>query len=115
MKTHRIGTREEWRSARLALLEAEKDLTHRSDELAQRRQELPWVPVTKAYRFETDDKVVIRATSPERQIRAELKPVAADATRVVVVTMRGSEVDRVTSGLVVEAIELRLRAAGYPL
>ena len=55
MNTHKIGTREEWRTARLKLLEAEKDLTHRSDELAQRRQQLPWVPVTKAYRFETDE------------------------------------------------------------
>lgn len=55
MHTHKIGTREEWRTARLALLEAEKDLTHRSDELARRRQELPWVPVTKSYRFETDE------------------------------------------------------------
>jgi predicted dithiol-disulfide oxidoreductase (DUF899 family) len=54
MNTHKIGTREEWRTARLALLEAEKDLTHRSDELAQRRQALPWVAVTKAYRFDTD-------------------------------------------------------------
>src|SRR6185436_14489538 len=55
MNTHKIGTREEWRSARLELLQAEKELTHRSDELARRRQQLPWVPVTKAYRFETDE------------------------------------------------------------
>jgi len=54
MNTHKIGTREEWRAARLELLESEKDLTHRSDELARRRQELPWVPVTRAYRFDTD-------------------------------------------------------------
>ena len=54
MKTHTIGTREEWRTARLALLEAEKDLTRRSDELAQRRQALPWVRLDKAYRFDTD-------------------------------------------------------------
>jgi predicted dithiol-disulfide oxidoreductase (DUF899 family) len=49
-----IGTREEWLTARLALLEAEKDLTRRSDELARRRQELPWVRIDKEYRFETD-------------------------------------------------------------
>jgi len=55
MHTHKIGTREEWRTARLELLKAEKELTHRSDELAQRRQELPWVAVTKSYRFETDE------------------------------------------------------------
>jgi predicted dithiol-disulfide oxidoreductase (DUF899 family) len=40
---------------RLDLLEAEKDLTHRSDEVARRRQELPWVRIEKAYRFETDE------------------------------------------------------------
>ena len=55
MTTHTIGTREEWLAARLALLDAEKDLTRRSDELARRRQELPWVRVDKTYRFETDE------------------------------------------------------------
>ncbi len=55
MTKHRIGTRDEWLRARLELLEAEKDLTRRSDELAQRRQELPWVRVDKEYRFETDE------------------------------------------------------------
>jgi predicted dithiol-disulfide oxidoreductase (DUF899 family) len=52
---HRTGTREEWLAARLELLEAEKEVTRRSDELAQRRQELPWVPIEKEYRFETDE------------------------------------------------------------
>ncbi len=55
MTKHRTGTRDEWLAARLELLEAEKDLTRRSDELARRRQELPWVRIDKAYRFETDD------------------------------------------------------------
>src|SRR5215216_51616 len=55
MTTHKTGTREEWLGARLALLEAEKDLTRRSDELARRRQELPWVRVDKEYPFETDE------------------------------------------------------------
>jgi predicted dithiol-disulfide oxidoreductase (DUF899 family) len=41
MPTHRTATREEWLTERLELLEAEKDLTHRGDELARRRQELP--------------------------------------------------------------------------
>ena len=36
------------------LLEAEKELTRRSDELA-RRQELRWVRIDKEYRFETDE------------------------------------------------------------
>jgi predicted dithiol-disulfide oxidoreductase (DUF899 family) len=55
MTDHKIGTREEWLAARLDLLEAEKQLTRRSDELARRRQELPWVRVDKEYRFETDE------------------------------------------------------------
>jgi predicted dithiol-disulfide oxidoreductase (DUF899 family) len=37
------------------LLDAEKELTRRSDELARRRQELPWVPIEKGYRFETEE------------------------------------------------------------
>jgi predicted dithiol-disulfide oxidoreductase (DUF899 family) len=52
---HSTGTREEWLAARVRLLADEKELTRRSDELARRRQELPWVPVEKEYRFETDD------------------------------------------------------------
>jgi predicted dithiol-disulfide oxidoreductase (DUF899 family) len=54
MTKHAIGTREEWLAARLDLLQAEKELTRKSDELAQRRQELPWVRVDKEYRFDTD-------------------------------------------------------------
>ena len=55
MTDHRTGTREEWLAARLELLEGEKALTRHSDELAQRRQELPWVRIDKDYRFENDD------------------------------------------------------------
>jgi predicted dithiol-disulfide oxidoreductase (DUF899 family) len=54
MTKHLTGTREEWLAARLKLLSDEKELTHRSDELARRRQELPWVKVDKEYRFDTD-------------------------------------------------------------
>jgi predicted dithiol-disulfide oxidoreductase (DUF899 family) len=53
MTDHKTGTREEWLAARLELLEAEKALTRRSDELARQRQELPWVRIDKEYRFET--------------------------------------------------------------
>src|SRR3954467_3908292 len=52
---HTIGTRDEWLTARLELLSAEKEHTRRGDELTQRRQELPWVRIDKEYRFETDD------------------------------------------------------------
>jgi predicted dithiol-disulfide oxidoreductase (DUF899 family) len=41
--------------SRLELLEAEKALTRRSDELARQRQELPWVRIDKEYRFDTDE------------------------------------------------------------
>jgi predicted dithiol-disulfide oxidoreductase (DUF899 family) len=56
--THTIGTREEWLAARLALLAEEKAFTRRGDELAQRRQELPWVRVEKSYGFETEEGTV---------------------------------------------------------
>jgi predicted dithiol-disulfide oxidoreductase (DUF899 family) len=55
MTKHRIGTQEEWQAQRGELLEDEKELTRRGDELARKRRELPWVPVEKDYRFETDE------------------------------------------------------------
>jgi predicted dithiol-disulfide oxidoreductase (DUF899 family) len=61
MNTHTTGTRQDWLTARLALLEAEKELTRRSDQLAQQRQQLPWVRVDKAYRFDTDAGAVTLA------------------------------------------------------
>jgi predicted dithiol-disulfide oxidoreductase (DUF899 family) len=54
MTEHRIGTQEEWQAERDELLKAEKELTRRSDELASKRRELPWVLVEKDYRFETE-------------------------------------------------------------
>src|SRR4051794_37192266 len=53
MTEHRTGTEEEWQAARDELLAEEKELTRRSDALARKRRELPWVPVEKDYRFET--------------------------------------------------------------
>jgi predicted dithiol-disulfide oxidoreductase (DUF899 family) len=55
MTEHRIATQEEWQAERDALLREEKELTRRGDELAKKRRELPWVPVEKDYRFETQD------------------------------------------------------------
>ena len=55
MTEHRIGTQEQWQAERDELLKEEKELTHRGDELARKRRELPWVPVEKDYRFETAD------------------------------------------------------------
>ena len=37
------------------LLEREKEHMRQGDELARRRQELPWVPIEKEYVFETDE------------------------------------------------------------
>jgi len=50
----KIGTQEQWQTERDALLDEEKELTRRSDELARKRRELPWVPVEKDYSFETE-------------------------------------------------------------
>ena len=55
MATHKTGTREQWLKARLELLKAEKYLTHRGDEVARQREQLPWVPINKGYRFDTDE------------------------------------------------------------
>ena len=55
MTEHKIGTQEQWQAERDDLLKEEKELTHRGDELARKRRELPWVPVEKDYRFETED------------------------------------------------------------
>jgi predicted dithiol-disulfide oxidoreductase (DUF899 family) len=54
MPMHEVGTREQWRKAYEEVRAEEKELTRRSDEVARRRQALPWVPVTKEYRFETN-------------------------------------------------------------
>ena len=51
----RVGTRDEWLAARVELLDEEKELTRRSDELARKRRELPWVPVEKDYSCETGE------------------------------------------------------------
>ncbi len=55
MPEHRVGTQEEWQAERQALLAKEKGLTRLSDELAERRRQLPWVAVEKEYSFETTD------------------------------------------------------------
>ena len=52
---HQVVSRDQWLSARLALLEREKELTRLSDEIARRREALPWVKVDKSYRFDTDE------------------------------------------------------------
>jgi len=55
MTIHPTATREEWLARRFELLTAEKQLTAQSDEVAQRRQHLPWVRIDKAYQFDTEE------------------------------------------------------------
>jgi predicted dithiol-disulfide oxidoreductase (DUF899 family) len=55
MSQFKVGTHDEWLAARTALLEREKEVTQRGDELARQRRELPWVVIEKEYSFETDD------------------------------------------------------------
>lgn len=52
---HATGTREEWLAARLELLEAEKELSRRGDDVARQRQALPWVRIDEPYAFDTID------------------------------------------------------------
>jgi predicted dithiol-disulfide oxidoreductase (DUF899 family) len=54
MPEHKVGTREEHDAARQELLSAEKEITHRSDELTRQRRELPWVRIEKEYPFQTE-------------------------------------------------------------
>jgi predicted dithiol-disulfide oxidoreductase (DUF899 family) len=55
MTSHQVGTREQWAAAYTELRAEEKELTRRNAALACKRQALPWVPVEKEYRFETND------------------------------------------------------------
>jgi len=54
MTARTTGTRHEWQAARLELLQAEKELTRLSDDVARRRRRLPWVRLGKDYRFDTE-------------------------------------------------------------
>src|ERR1700722_2541930 len=51
---NQVVPRDEWLNARLEVLNKEKELPRLGDEVARRRQELPWVKVDKAYRFAHD-------------------------------------------------------------
>jgi predicted dithiol-disulfide oxidoreductase (DUF899 family) len=51
MSLPQIVSREEWLSARSALLDQEKELTRRRDEISAERRRLPMVEITKDYRF----------------------------------------------------------------
>jgi len=50
-----IGTREEWRAARVELLAEEKAMTRARDALNAKRRQLPMVEIDKQYVFEGPD------------------------------------------------------------
>jgi predicted dithiol-disulfide oxidoreductase (DUF899 family) len=55
MPEHTIGTREEWQAARDELAKLEAEHTELGAKVAEQRRRLPWVPVEKEYRFQTED------------------------------------------------------------
>lgn len=48
---HQVASLEEWKKARIALLNKEKALTRQRDALAEERRALPWVRIEKDYVF----------------------------------------------------------------
>jgi predicted dithiol-disulfide oxidoreductase (DUF899 family) len=55
MPEHTIGTHEQWQAAHDELRRQEKELTRRGDELAEKRRQLPWVPLDSNYMFDTEN------------------------------------------------------------
>ena len=55
MTDHKIADRENWLTARRALLDKEKEFTRLRDELAAERRRLPWEVVEKEYVFDGPD------------------------------------------------------------
>jgi predicted dithiol-disulfide oxidoreductase (DUF899 family) len=54
MTKHKVGTQKEWSAAVNELHEREQELGKLDEELAKKRQELPWVRVEKEYTFDTE-------------------------------------------------------------
>jgi predicted dithiol-disulfide oxidoreductase (DUF899 family) len=54
-ETPRVASRAEWLTARKALLQQEKELTYRREEIARARRHLPRVRVEKDYTFDSTD------------------------------------------------------------
>jgi predicted dithiol-disulfide oxidoreductase (DUF899 family) len=55
MAEHKVGTQEEWQAAREELAKLETEHGELGRKAAEKRRELPWVPVEKEYEFETQD------------------------------------------------------------
>jgi predicted dithiol-disulfide oxidoreductase (DUF899 family) len=52
---HKVGTHEDWQAAREELAKLEAEHAQLGRKVTEQRRELPWVPVTKEYRFDTED------------------------------------------------------------
>jgi predicted dithiol-disulfide oxidoreductase (DUF899 family) len=55
MADPKIGTRDEWRAARDELTKLEAEYAELGQRVTDERRRLPWVPVEKEYRFDTED------------------------------------------------------------
>jgi predicted dithiol-disulfide oxidoreductase (DUF899 family) len=55
MTEHTTATREEWQAARDELAKLEAEHAELGQKVTEHRRQLPWVPVEKEYRFDTED------------------------------------------------------------
>src|SRR6476646_4094014 len=55
MSEHKVGSREEWQTARAELAKLEAQQAEQNEEIKSKRRDLPWVPVEKEYAFDTED------------------------------------------------------------
>jgi hypothetical protein len=120
MANHRTGTRKEWLEARLQLLDAEKEVTPQSDDLARRRRELPWVRVDKAYLFDTEDgekprlrtcSMAVRSCSCTTSCSAPTGTKAARAVRgSPTASMRRTSISRTTMSRSLPSLARRSRS-----
>src|SRR6476646_1973975 len=55
MSEHKVGSREEWQTARAELAKLEAQQAEQNEEIKSKRRDLPWVPVEKEYEFDTED------------------------------------------------------------
>ena len=54
MSEHKVGTREEWQSAREELAKLEAAHAEQNEVIKRKRRDLPWVPVEREYVFDTE-------------------------------------------------------------
>src|SRR5262245_18186731 len=73
MPEHKVGTREEWQTARDELAKLEGEQAQRDEEIKKKRLELPWVPVEKEYEFDTEEgkKTLAELFEGRSQVRAD--------------------------------------------